>query len=231
MNAGVEHWLGLGGVNCMHHIDWGCVLFQAMVCRAVFPRVLRTLLSRMSAFKEYSVRFEEFGGEQLCIVRTWEENSMLDVCINVEGSGKRAPNAELSSLSRIVCSCEGVQMPLRICGGPQSFLRVLSDNRTNRPLFVYYREFTNDVFLRCYRQAHQEIFGMLEVTTMVDLLKGEACTPGAMAGGPCQSASLCPRGGGHFCRSAGRYPRTAFCVGKCARVCALYRTITRQIFI
>ena len=64
-NAGVEYWLGLGGVNRMHPIDWSCVLFQALVCRALFPRVLRTLLSRMSASKEYLVRFEAFGGERL----------------------------------------------------------------------------------------------------------------------------------------------------------------------
>ena len=61
-------------------------------------------------------------------------------------------------------------MPLSIRGGPQSFLRVLSDNRTEGRLFVYCRDVTSEVFLQCYRQAHQEIFGMLEVTTMVDFL-------------------------------------------------------------
>ena len=140
------------------------------MCRALFPRVLRTLLSRVAIFKEYSVSFEEFGGEQLCIVRTWEEDALLEVCINVEDVGQRVPDAELSSLSRIVCSCGGELMPLSIRGGPQSFLRMLSDNRTDGRLFVYCREFTSEVFLQCYRQAHQEIFGMLEVATMVDFL-------------------------------------------------------------
>ena len=145
-------------------------LFQALVCRALFPRVLRTLLSRVAIFKEYSVSFEEFSGEQLCIVRTWEENSLLDVCINVGDVGQRVPDAELSSLSRIVRSCGGELMPLSTRGGPQSFLRVLSDNRTDGRSFVYCREFTSEVFMQCYRQAHQEIVGMLEVTTTVDFL-------------------------------------------------------------
>ena len=94
----------------------------------------------------------------------------MDVCINVEDVGQRVPDAELSSLSRIVCSCGGELMPLSIRGGPQSFVSVPSDNRTDGRLFVYCREFTSEVFLQCYRQAHQEIFGMLEVTTMVDFL-------------------------------------------------------------
>ena len=145
-------------------------LFQALVCRALFPRVLRTLLSRVAIFKESFVSFEEFSVEQLCIVRTCEENSLLDVCINVEEVGQRVPDAELPSLSRIVCSCGGELMPLSIRDGPQSFLRLLSDNRTDGRLFVFCREFTSEVFLQYYRQAHQEIFGMLEVTTMVDFL-------------------------------------------------------------
>ena len=100
----------------------------------------------------------------------WEENSLLDVCINVEDVGQRVPDAELSSLSRIVCSCGGELMPLSIRGGPQSFVSVLSDNRTDGSLFEYCQEFTSEVFLQCYRQAHQEVFGMLEVTTMVNFL-------------------------------------------------------------
>ena len=103
-------------------------------------------------------------------MRTREEDSLLDVCINVEVSGQRVPNAELLSLSRIVCSCETGQKPLSIRGGPPSFLRVFSDHRTDGRLFVYCREFTSDMFLQCYRQAHQKIFFMLEVTTLVNFL-------------------------------------------------------------
>ena len=61
-------------------------------------------------------------------------------------------------------------LPLFIHGGSPSLLRVLSDNRIDGRQFVVSKEFTVDLFLQCYREAHQHIFGMLEVTTMVDFL-------------------------------------------------------------
>ena len=60
--------------------------------------------------------------------------------------------------------------PVSIRGVSPSILRVLSDERSDRHRFVYAREFSADVLLHCYRLAHQEIFGLLEVTTMVDFL-------------------------------------------------------------
>ena len=57
--------------------------------------------------------------------------------MNVEELGQRVPVSELSSLSRVVCIVESSHMPLSIRGGPQSFLRVLSDARTDGRLFVY----------------------------------------------------------------------------------------------
>ena len=79
---------------------------------------------------------------------------------------QRVPKAELSELSRTVCSCDTGQMLLSTRGVPQSFRRVLSDGRTEGRLFVYCREFTSEVFLQCYLQAHQDVFGMLEVTSL-----------------------------------------------------------------
>ena len=148
---------------------YSCCL-QALICRALFPRVLRLLLSRLVAFGEYSVTFEEVNGRQLCFVSTWEDNSLLDICVGVEVLQQRVAASELASLSRVVCALESGQMPLSIRGGPQSFLSVLSDSRTDGRLFIYCREFTSDTFMQCYRQADQEIFGMLEVSAMIDYL-------------------------------------------------------------
>ena len=49
-------------------------------------------------------------------------------------------------------------------------LRVMNDERSDGRRFVLAREFSSEMFLHCYRVAHQEIFGMLEVTTMIDYL-------------------------------------------------------------
>ena len=66
--------------------------------------------------------------------------------------------------------CLHLPSPSSIRGTGPSVLRVLSDERNDGHRFVYAREFSPDVFLHCYRLAHQEIFGLLEVTTMVDCL-------------------------------------------------------------
>ena len=97
--------------------------------------------------------FEERGGKQLCFVSTWEDNSLLDICVNVEELGQRVPVPELSSLYRVMCSVESDHMPLSIRGGPQSFLRVLSDARTDGRLFILCRECTSDAIMQCYRHA------------------------------------------------------------------------------
>ena len=113
--------------------------------------------------------FEELEGQN-CFVRTWNGNDLLEICVNVEPLGQRIPEPELSSLSRVVTSLPSSLLPVSIRGISQSVQPVLSDERSDGYCFVYAREFTAEVFLHCYRIAHQEIFGLLEVTTMVDFL-------------------------------------------------------------
>ena len=116
------------------------------------------------------MRFEERSDGQYCFVQTLEEETLLDVCVNVEPLGQRVPQSELSSLSRIITSLSSSPFPISIRGTGPSVLRVLSDERSDGHRFVYARVFSPDVFLHGYRLAHQEIFGRLEVTTMVDFL-------------------------------------------------------------
>ena len=137
--------------------------------------MLRFITSRVTAFNCYSVRFEERSDGQYCFVLTWEGNTLLDICINVEPLGQRVPQSELSSLSRIITSLPSASFPVSIRGVSLSILRVLSDERRYGHRFLYAREFSADVFLHCYRVAHQEIFGLLEVTTMVDYLMLRLC--------------------------------------------------------
>ena len=84
--------------------------------------------------------------------------------------GQQVPYAELSGMSRVVDSLAFCQWTLAIQGGSPSFHRVLSDNRVNEHRFIVCREFTEEVFLQCYFKAHQEFFGMLEMTFMVHFL-------------------------------------------------------------
>ena len=47
-------------------------------------------------------------------------------------------------------------------------MRVLEDNRDDGRRFIVYRGFDEEVFLQCIRLAHQDVFGMVEVTALVD---------------------------------------------------------------
>ena len=114
--------------------------------------------------------FNELDGNQYCVVRTWEDDALLEVCVHVEPSGRRLHERELAGLSRMASYLPTSQLPISIRGGRPTLLRVINENRDDGRHFVYIREFTPDVFLGCYRQAHQDIFGMLVTTAMVDFL-------------------------------------------------------------
>ena len=46
-------------------------------------------------------------------------------------------------------------------------LRVLEDSRIDGGQFVVYEQFGPEVFLQCVRRAHQDVFDMIEVSTLV----------------------------------------------------------------
>ena len=61
-------------------------------------------------------------------------------------------------------------MPISVRGCSPLLLRLLSEERRDDRPFVLYHGFDEEVFLQCFRQAHQDIFGMLEVVTLVEYL-------------------------------------------------------------
>ena len=132
--------------------------------------MLRSVVSRIASFREYSVFFVSDATTHECFVHTWDEDSLFSVCVRVESPGKRVPVAELAGISRIVESVPYCQLPLSCQGGSVSLLRVLNDNRVDGRQFLYCREFTGDDFLRDYRHAEQEVFGRLGTSSMVDFL-------------------------------------------------------------
>ena len=107
---------------------------------------------------------------QKCFVQTWDDHSFMSVCIRIEPLGQLVPKAELSGLSRIIDSATSCQLPLSCHGGSPTLLRVLSDYRVDSRSFIVFREFSVDVFLHCFCLAYQQVFGGLEVTTMIDFL-------------------------------------------------------------
>ena len=145
-------------------------MFQSLLCQGLFPRVLRSLVARVGEFKCYSVVFVERDDGKHCLVQTWEKDSLLEVCVDVQPLGQRVPQAELKSLACVLGSIPSGQLPLSVEGASPSLLRVLSDNRDDGCQFILSRHFSEETFLNCYRQAHHEVLGMMEVTTMLDYL-------------------------------------------------------------
>ena len=94
----------------------------------------------------------------------------MKICIGSESLDQPMPHPELVPLSRIVCSLGSTLLPIAILGGSPSLLRVLEKDRTDGRRFVVYERFDEEVFLRCVQQADQDVFGMVNVTTLVDYL-------------------------------------------------------------
>ena len=60
------------------------------------------------------------------------------------------------------------QLPVALSGASPSLVRVLRNVREDGRRFVIYQSFSEEVFLQCFRQAHQDVFGLVEVVTIVD---------------------------------------------------------------
>ena len=128
------------------------------------------MIARISAFREYSVVFVENDKSQKCFVQTWDDHSLMSICVMLEPLRQAIPKAGLSGLSRIVDSTSSCQLPLSCHGGSPTLVRVFSENRIDNRDFIVFREFNVEVFLHCFRLADQGTFGGLEVTTMVEFL-------------------------------------------------------------
>ena len=146
------------------------MLFYSLICRALFSWVLRLLVARITAFRDYSVFFVDDGTTCSSFVETWDKHELFCVCVLVESSGQKVPVAELAGLSHVVDSTMSCQFSVSCRGGSPSLLQVLSDNRVDGRQFIVCQEFSEETILQCFREAHQEVLGMLEVTSMVDFL-------------------------------------------------------------
>ena len=100
-------------------------MFQSLLCQGLLPRVLRVLVARIGEFKCYSIVFVDRPDGKHCLVRTWESNNFLEICVDVQPLGQSVPQAELSSLSCVLGSIPSGQLPVSIEGSSPSLLRVI----------------------------------------------------------------------------------------------------------
>ena len=114
-----------------------CYLCVSVVmCQALFPRVLHSFNVRIGEFKCYSIIFVHRNDGKQCFVRTWDENILLEICLDVRSSGQSVPLPGLNSLSCILGSVPGGRLLLSVEEVSPSLLRVLSDAGEDGHQFV-----------------------------------------------------------------------------------------------
>ena len=95
----------------------------------------------------------------------WLNISLKRICIGEEPSDQPMPNSELVPVVQFVHSLPNARLPLCIGGANPILIRVIEDNRNDGKRVVVHLQFTEEVFLQCVRQAHHDVFGMVEVTS------------------------------------------------------------------
>ena len=126
------------------------------------------MISDVKSFKEYGIQFEKVGNEERCYVHCWEGTCLKKICVSSQTLDQKMPDAELVLLAQVVTCFEGEQLPVSILGASPSLIRVLDDKRSDGRRFMMWQSFSEEVFLQCFRQSHQDVFGMLEVTTALE---------------------------------------------------------------
>ena len=143
-------------------------MFQALLCRGLAPRVLRLVLSAVGTQHVYTLFYEKDTDVERCFVVCWLDNTLRKTCIGQEALHQPMPKSELVPLAQFVKSVPNARLPFCISGASPVLLRVIEDNPTDGKRFVMHQQFSEELFLQCVRQAHQDVFGMVEVTSLVD---------------------------------------------------------------
>ena len=126
------------------------------------------MLSDVKSFKEYGMQFEKSGCIERCYVLCWDGLNLKKICVGDQSLDQKMPEPELLPLARVASCLEGQQLPVSVLGASPSLIRVLNANRTDGRRFLSWQSFDEEVFLHCFRQSHQDIFGMIEVTTALE---------------------------------------------------------------
>ena len=114
------------------------------------------------------MQFEKSGNMERCNVLCWDGLTLKKICVGDQALDQKMPEPELLPLARVANCLEGQRLPVSVLGASPSLIRVLDANRTDDRPFLSWQSFDEEVFLQCFRQSHQDIFGMVEVTTALE---------------------------------------------------------------
>ena len=137
-----------------------------VVSRPRSPRGARDVQEYWAISGVCSAIREEYGGGAL--FRSLLRGQLFEKGMCWLSLLQRVPKPELLPLARVVCSLSSGKLPLAIVGGSPSLVSVLGNTRSDSRVFVSYQPFTSEMLIRCIRQAYQDVFSMMEVTSLVD---------------------------------------------------------------
>ena len=109
-------------------------------------------------------------GLEYCHIVYWEEENLKKICVDSQPLDQKFPDAELIPIARVLCSLEEGPLPVALRGCSSLLLWVLCESRSDLRQFVVSSTFNGDSFLQCLRQAHQDVFGMLEFVTLIEYI-------------------------------------------------------------
>ena len=132
--------------------------------------MLRVVLGHLALSREYSVEFSWDNCMEYCYVGYWEEECLKKICVDSQPVDQEFPDAELVPIAKVLCSVEDAPWPVSIRNCSPLLLRVFSEGRRDSRQFIVNEPFDGNVFLQCFRQAHQDVFGMVELVTLVEYI-------------------------------------------------------------
>ena len=126
------------------------------------------MINVVKSFKEYGIQFEKVGSVERCYVWCCDGTSLKKICVGSQSLDQKVRDPQLLPLAEVVTCFEGEQLLVSVLGVCPTLIRVLDDTRADGRRFMVLQSFNEDVFLQCFRQSHQDVFGMLEVTTALE---------------------------------------------------------------
>ena len=101
------------------------ILFQALLCRGLAPRVLRLVLSAVGKQNENALFYEKDRDDERCFVVCWLDHSLRKICIGQQVLDQVMPKSELVPLAQFVNSVPNACVPLCVSGASPLLIRVI----------------------------------------------------------------------------------------------------------
>ena len=127
------------------------------------PRVLRVVFNALPSCEEYSVHFERYASTEHCfLLGQRHPKKIFEGC---ETLTKAVPKPELIPLARVVCSPESNKYPC--CPRHKSVACAYYKRQScGWSALCGKKCLPGEVFLRCFHQAHPDVLGIGDETTL-----------------------------------------------------------------